>query len=110
MNSYESSGKICVVERPEYTIYFEYVAELLILHGDVHVPYTATICRRIQADIATLNRLMCRTPLRAVHYDSQGPKHLKWLRSQGFTFERLEVDASGEICELHRYGQPIRQD
>lgn len=80
-HKFPHSLKVPVVTRPEYTLSFERAGTTFI-HCDVHVPWTATVKRKLLADWEELKAL--HTHAIYAQHKLGDHKHLHFLKMFGF--------------------------
>ena len=94
---------ITLVNTPEYDIKAEFLWFGVILHSDVHVPWTKGVRRRFRASLGALIRSLGHIPVYAFQTPTHDPKKRKFIRDVGGVFDHHRYTEEGERAEMFRF-------
>ena len=95
----ELSYKASVVEKPEYTGYFERFEGLVWMHCDIR-KWSPSIAKRLKQDWDYVFQLY-NTPVYALNEPHGCKRHQKFMKSMGFEFFGT-IEAGDEIRYVYR--------
>jgi hypothetical protein len=93
---------VTLAQSPEFTIRGEFLWFGVILHGDVHVPWTKGVRKRVRDAIALIARSIS-LPVYAFQTPSHDPKKRKFIRDTGGIYDHRRQTDEGEWAEMYLY-------
>ena len=91
-----------LIDRPEYTFRGEFLWFGVILHHEVHVPYTKTVKRLVVQDLHLISASISQ-PIYVFQAPSHDPKKRKYILSLGFTLSHRLLTEDGEWAEIFSF-------
>ena len=91
-----------LIETSEYDIRAEFLWFGVILHSDVHVPWTKGVLKRFRQD---LQKTICGLGLPAYAFQTptHDPKQRKFIRMVGGVYDHSRLTGDGEWAEMYRF-------